>query len=146
MAETNSLLNCRRGNPTASSNLALSASQKSNVLTLLFFCCLSSLAACGHARGKQQKKYLRSKFFGLQGRPQQRRDLQSRPFKQPPSLAACGHKYCPISSSTVCRKGHRAHYPCLSPNWKLRLTMSPAHLRYCQSPCCYPKLTANKVQ
>jgi hypothetical protein len=63
---------------------------------------LLSLAACGHARGKQQKKYLRSKgflackdargseeifnlalintsqsnvFLFLQGRPRQRRDL-----------------------------------------------------------------------
>ena len=46
MAETNSLLNCRRGNPSASSNLALSANKKQRKNALLFSYGEASSAVC----------------------------------------------------------------------------------------------------
>ena len=48
MAETNSLLNCRWGNLSASSNLALSANEKGNVKALPFFVRLNPVNACVH--------------------------------------------------------------------------------------------------
>ena len=55
MAETNSLLNCRRGNLSASSNLALSASKKTTHQVSSFFVRRTPLNACGQKVDGEQK-------------------------------------------------------------------------------------------